>query len=89
MLTRLPHAAIIQNTFVHQYFENTVPLSAEFKRVPDPQTKFEIGIYYRAKDGNGDITAISEAVQGMVKDGTWERITNFYANYNKTAPRLK
>ncbi|QDK46864.1 hypothetical protein DOM22_17720 [Bdellovibrio sp. ZAP7] len=89
MLTRTPRAAIVQNAFVHEYFKKTVPLSSEYTRVPDSESSFEIGIYHRTKDRVRDMDAISEAISDMVKDGTWERITNTYANYKKPAPRIR
>ncbi|WP_413292569.1 substrate-binding periplasmic protein [Bdellovibrio sp. HCB185ZH] len=89
LLNRTPHAAVVQNEFVHEYFKKTVPLSQNYTRIPDTESSFEIGIYNRTKDRSKDLEAISQAIQEMVKDGTWERITKSYTNYKKPASRLK
>ncbi|WP_413587083.1 transporter substrate-binding domain-containing protein [Bdellovibrio sp. HCB274] len=79
-LKKWPQAAVVQNEWVHKYFEKVQALKG-FERITDKDKTFEIGIYYRNKSRAEDIQAITQALNEMVKDGTWQRITDTYADF--------
>lgn len=83
-LKKTPHAAIVQNDWVHKYFEKTQRLET-YERIPDTNTLFDIGIYYRNKERAEDIKAITQALKDMVEDGTWQKITDTYADFKSPA----
>jgi hypothetical protein len=87
-LKKIPHAAVVQNEWVHRYFEKTQAITG-YERIPDTGKSFDIGIYYRNKEKAEDIKTITQALNEMVKDGTWQKITDTYADFKSPAPLKK
>ncbi|UYL08727.1 transporter substrate-binding domain-containing protein [Bdellovibrio sp. SKB1291214] len=83
-LKKTPHGAVVQNDWVHKYFEKTQSLVG-YETIPDTKNFFDIGIYYRDKERVEDIQVITQALNDMVKDGTWQKITDNYADFKTPA----
>ena len=84
-LKRNPNAAVVQNDWVHSYFEKTQSITEHMRITDSAPTSFEIGIYYRKKENPEDIKAITQALKDIVKDGTWQKITDSYADFKSPA----
>jgi polar amino acid transport system substrate-binding protein len=86
LISKKPNFAIMQNDFVHGYFQKKLGLNKNYVRVRDEKSNFQMGFYYNPQRvQKPQVQLIEQAMSEMHADGTLEKLTSRYRGSEETA----